>query len=151
MRAPSSTELRRHLSFATRTPPAPRFVVTCRHLSFATRAPPSSGRHLSPGLHLRLPRLLHSMYFPFKPLPTTKQPFVWPLPPAPVSSPPSTPTIWELFHRLLQPCTDGPTASNRYQRQGALFLATTTYSGVIAPSAPTSWDIFRRRLQIPRR
>ena len=39
------------------------------------------------------------MSFPFKPLPTSRQPFMfWPLPPAPASSPPSTPIIWELFH-----------------------------------------------------
>ena len=151
-RAASSTELRRHLRFATTAPPARRSVVTCRHLSFATRAPPSSELHLSPELHLRLPRLLHSMFFSFKPLPTSRQPFIfWPLPPAPASSPPSTPTIWELFHRLLQPCTDGPAASIRYQRQGALFLAATINSGVIAPSASASWDIFRRLLQPPRR
>ena len=102
-RAPSSPEFCHHLSFATRASPSPefhlsprlcrhpsfttrdppfselhlrqRFVVTCRHLSFAARAPPSSELHLSPELHLRLPRLLHSMSFPFKPPPTTMQPF----------------------------------------------------------------------------
>ena len=135
-------ELRRHLSFATRAPPSPafhlsqelrrhpsvttrdppfsevhlrqRFVVTCRHLSFATRAPPSSDstfhlsstsvfrdyfiRCLSPSSHYQRQGNL----------------FFWPLPPAPASSPPSTPKIWEIFHRLLQPCTDGPCALNRY-------------------------------------
>ena len=74
-RAPSSTELRRHLRFATAAPPARRFVVACRHLSFATRAPPSSELHLLPELHLRLPRLHHSMSFYFKPLPTSRQLF----------------------------------------------------------------------------
>ena len=102
-RAPPSTEfhlspeLRRHSSFTTRylpfselhlrqsfvvtcaslpeLLPARRFVVTCRHLSFATRAPSSSELHLPPELHLRLPRQLHSMSFPFKSLSTTRQSF----------------------------------------------------------------------------
>ena len=46
---------------------------------------------------------------------------------------------------------DGPAASNRCQRRGALFLATTTNSGVITPSVPTSWDLFRGVLYPPRR
>ena len=57
----------------------------------------------------------------------------------------------DFFHGFLQPCTHGPAASNRFQRRGALFLATTTDSGVIAPSAPTSCDIFRRLLPPSRR
>ena len=94
-RAASSTELRRYLRFATTAPPARRFVLICRHLSFATRVPPSSELHFSPELHIHLPRLLHSMPFSFKQLPTSRQPFpFWPIPPAP---PPSTPTIWDLF------------------------------------------------------
>ena len=43
------------------------------------------------------------MYFPFKPLTTTRHPFFWPLPPTPASWPPSASAIWDLFHRLLQP------------------------------------------------
>ena len=74
-RAPSSTELRRHLRFATRARPAWIFVVICRHLSFATRAPPWPELHVLPELHLRLPQLLYSMSFPFKPLTMTRQPF----------------------------------------------------------------------------
>ena len=93
-RASSLPELRRHLSFATRAPRSPEFHVPPklrRHPSFKTRDPPFSERHLrqsfvvtfatpaspsselhvSPELHLRLPRLLHSMYFYFKPLPTS--------------------------------------------------------------------------------
>ena len=76
-RAPSSPELRRHLSFATRAPPSPEFHLPPelrRHPRFTTRVPPSSELYLSPELHLHLPRVLHSMYFPFKPLPTTGQP-----------------------------------------------------------------------------
>ena len=46
-RAPSSPELRRHLSFATRALSSPELR---RHLSFATRAPPSPEFHLSPEL-----------------------------------------------------------------------------------------------------
>ena len=66
-RAPSSPELRRHLSFATRAPSSPelrRHLNTAtrapsspelrRHLSFATRAPPSPKFHLPPELRRHL-------------------------------------------------------------------------------------------------
>ena len=148
-RDPSSTELCRHLHFGTRASLARRSVVTCRHLRFAGSAPPFSEVHCSSELHPRLPRLLHPMSFPFKPLPTTRKPFFLATTPTPASWSPSTLTLWELFHRLLQLCTDEPAASNRYQRRGALFLTSITNSGVIASSAPSIWDIFRRLLQPP--
>ena len=61
-RAPCLTEIRRCLS-------SPEIFCS------ATRASPSSELNLSSELNFRLPRLLHSMSFPFKSLLTTRPPF----------------------------------------------------------------------------
>ena len=167
-----SPELRRHRSFTTRDPSFSEIhlrqslVVTGASRSelhlHGDSSPPVVTRASRSELHLRqsstfhlsftsvfcdyfIRCLSHSSHYQRR-----GNLFFWPLPPAPASSPPSTPTIWELFYRLLQPCTDGP-AANHYQRRGTLFLATTANSGVTAPSVSTSWDIFRRLLQPPRR
>ena len=118
-----SPELRRHQSFTTRdslfsnlhlrhifvvTNASRPYLLFCaeirRHLSSPELCYQSSTFvRAAPFTCLHLPRLLHSMSFPFTPLQTTKGTVFWRLPPAPASSPPSPPTNWEVVYQLLQP------------------------------------------------
>ena len=121
----ASTELRRHLGFATRASPAPEIR---RHLSpelgdqsstfylsstsiFRDYFIPcsSSSSHyqrqdiIFPGHYHRLRRHRHHQLRP----------------------------SWKYFPDFCSYRADGPTVSNRYQRQDALFLTTITNSGVM--------------------
>ena len=151
-----SPELRRHPSFTTSDPPfselylRQRLVVTCRHQRFATRAPPSPVLHLPSELHLRLPRLHHSMPSPFQATTNGKETFF-----LATTTGPGVATLYSDNLEIISPtsaavhrwaCRFKPLLGARHHLSGHYHQLRRHQ-----PSPSTSWNKFCRLLQPPRR